>query len=90
MKCYDCRYLDRSIVLATYPPKYICTYEGKAHFADDTCKYEHVPVVRCKDCKHSISDGYHEKAVGCTYWIIGDDIPQGKNEFCSYGERKEE
>ena len=53
MRCFECRYLDRSKVLACYPPKYYCTYDNTTHFADDECKYEHYPIVQCKDCEHS-------------------------------------
>lgn len=51
MRCFECRYLDRSKVLTCYPPKYYCTYDKTTHFADDECKYEHYPIVRCKDCE---------------------------------------
>ena len=53
MRCFECRYLDRSEVLTCYPPKYYCTYDNTTHFADDECKYEHYPIVRCKDCKYA-------------------------------------
>lgn len=86
MRCFECRYLDRSKVLTCYPPKYYCTYDKTTHFADDECKYEHYPIVRCKDCKHQehchetvahtrIHDGFNE------HW--SEQI-----EWCSRGESK--
>jgi hypothetical protein len=42
------------------------------------------PVVRCKDCKHLMfSDCYGE----CTKALFSIVSP---NDFCSYGERKEQ
>ena len=81
MRCFECRYLDRSKVLTCYPPKYYCIYDKTAHFADDECKSEHYPIVRCKDCKWY---GH----VGCAIKIVDDsDAPQD-NDYCSFGERK--
>ena len=45
------------------------------------------PVVRCKDCKYwqDNNDGYpHEE---CRWW--NGETPDA-NDFCSYGERREE
>ena len=39
-----------------------------------------VPVVRCKDCKHFMSD--------ICYFDMGLHFCRG-DDFCSYGERKE-
>lgn len=44
-------------------------------------------VVRCKDCKHRVENSKmcsHPKAIG---W---DAIEPDDNDFCSYGERKED
>ena len=42
-------------------------------------------VVRCKDCKH------REIQNGCdSLYCRLLDIAMGKNDFCSYGERREE
>lgn len=87
MRCFECRYLDRSKVLTCYPPKYYCTYDKTTHFADDECKYEHYPIVRCKDCRH----GWYDDDI--EYYTCRH--PKGLNEelygvdFCSYGERRE-
>ena len=80
MKCFECRYLDRSKVLTCYPPKYYCTYDKTTHFADDECKYEHYPIVRCKDCRHANFD--------CPYPVCNLlEMNIGDNDFCSWGER---
>ena len=51
------------------------------------------PIVRCKDCKYfnhrehecENSDVHHDSEGGAQY-SIGFDV----DDFCSYGERKEE
>ena len=47
-----------------------------------------VPVVRCRDCKH-----WHKDTVFCDYMPYGE-TPERVNwyadDFCSYGERKED
>ena len=56
---------------------------------EKTCKHfknkaDVVPVVRCIDCKHLMfSDCYGECSIG----YMGIVSP---NDYCSYGERKEE
>jgi hypothetical protein len=42
-----------------------------------------VPVVRCKDCKHTDDDGCG--AIYCEKW---DRWEMPEDFFCSYGERK--
>ena len=45
-----------------------------------------VEVVRCRDCKHFFRDSCFNKV-----WGEGDPVPEvNKNDFCSYGERKEQ
>ena len=39
-------------------------------------------VVRCKDCKYAIQDGDE--------YLCIDDAPNKPDDFCSYGERKDE
>ena len=47
-----------------------------------------VPVMRCKDCKHCIRELAQGKWEGsCRYWNTHSVM---LNDFCSYGERKEE
>lgn len=53
MKCYECKWLDRSIVLTSSPPQYICTLGFGSHYADHECEYDFMPIVRCKDCRHA-------------------------------------
>lgn len=42
-----------------------------------------VPVVRCKDCKW-----YGE--AGCAIHIVDDSDKPKENDFCSFGERKDD
>lgn len=91
MRCFECRYLDRSKVLTCYPPKYYCTYDKTTHFADDECKYEHYPIVRCKDCRYywgNLSEDDTDEMYGECRWD-NDEMPND-DDFCSYGERAEQ
>ena len=45
-----------------------------------------VEVVRCKDCKYSIKDTF--KRTMCNRAFTMFEVQQ--NDFCSYGERKED
>ncbi len=52
----------------------------------DALTIDAVPVVRCKDCKHSWED---ISGLCCSYMVCVDrTVPD--DFFCSYGERKEE
>ena len=45
-----------------------------------------VEVVRCKDCKHeNVHHAISDKCTWCDYWGIDPDF----DDFCSYGERKD-
>ena len=87
MRCFECRYLDRSKVLTCYPPKYYCTYDNTTHFTDDECKYEHYPIVRCKDCEYWHNDymgDWCSKVSGMSpRWTKADD-------FCSWAKMKDD
>jgi hypothetical protein len=53
-----------------------------------------VPVVRCKDCKHSkykpiigkLEEGEQPTLLYCTMFVNGQHIYE--DDYCSYGERK--
>lgn len=56
-----------------------------------------VQVVRCKDCKHvhcRIYHGWQEPIYTCTHlrsrWNADNDLEVNPDNFCSYGERKED
>ena len=56
-----------------------------------------VPVVRCKDCKYvycHIYHGWQEPIYTCTHlrsrWNSNNDLDVNPDNFCSYGERKED
>ena len=44
-------------------------------------------VVRCKDCKHTDTDGCKDPAIYCKVW---DRWEMPEDGFCSYGERRSE
>lgn len=90
MKCYECKYLDRSIVLASFPPQYRCTMLGGTHYADDECEYEFMPVVQCKDCKYLVQEKWDDKSIlFCSHFNSDLElIGMGEESFCSYGEKE--
>lgn len=48
-----------------------------------------VPVVRCKDCKHCCLDLSGRDAHLCMRKEVGFVVRRKLDDFCSYGERKE-
>lgn len=84
MRCFECRYLDRSKVLTCYPPKYYCTYDNTTHFADDECKYEHYPIVRCKDCKNWRESHSEDEESYCYI----DGRTTDSTDYCSWAKMK--
>ena len=91
MKCYECKWLDRSVVLTSSPPQYRCTLGFGAHYADHECEYDFMPIVRCKDCKHQEfyykdAESFFCKETG----MVNMHLDDGDGEFwCKYGERKQ-
>ena len=54
---------------------------------EDMLDMNSIEVVRCKDCKH-----WHKDAVFCDYMPYGEASERVNwyaDDFCSYGERKE-
>ena len=49
-----------------------------------------VEVVRCKDCKHWECYGGEDKHKGDCLELVGLDSCMYENDFCSYGERKDD
>lgn len=51
-----------------------------------------VEVVRCKDCKWYDADGEEMNTQGHCWYKNGEPVMQNMkpNDFCSYGERKQE
>ena len=66
-----------------------CEYNGQDCWtrliAETLIANDVVPVVRCKDCKHYEKDG---SIYRCVDWkgLFGNCKP---DDFCSYGERKD-
>ena len=80
MHCYECDYLDRSMVLTSYPPQMRCTIDNKTHIASHICEYDIVPVVRCKNCIYN-PDKEEKNNIYCSV----TDLEWGPNDFCSAG-----
>lgn len=59
------------------------------YFASTLVKNDVVPVVRCKDCKHyqesTQAKGFYRCKYSSTY---EHDVLVLPNDFCNYGERK--
>ena len=85
-----------SLLILADPNPYICESESGScelttctecrarSTADLLIENDFLPVVRCKDCKHLMfSDCYGECGKGHMSIVSPDD-------FCSYGERKDE
>lgn len=93
MKCYECKWLDRSIVLTSSPPQYRCTLGFGSHYADHECEYDFMPIVRCKDCKwHKLTDNNETEICTNKQWDISMAVYPiiSADDYCSYGERREE
>ncbi len=88
MKCYECKWLDRSVVLASFPPQYRCTLGFGSHYADHECEYDFMPIVHCKDCRHAVECN---KSVQYTR-NESNSVTIGYTpiKWCSRGERKKE
>lgn len=93
MKCYECKWLDRSVILTSNPPQYGCTLGFGSHYADHECEYDFMPIVRCKDCRW-YQDTFFNTKVN-PYCVKEFDEEFGalrggitEDSFCSWGERK--
>lgn len=77
--------ISRSALLAEYDRVHVGAPGGARKLMQDAPTIDAVPVVRCKDCKNYAFDGiyYHCKEMG--FYSNNRE----RNEFCSYGERKE-
>lgn len=92
MKCYECKWLDRSVVLTSNPPKYGCTLGFGSHYADHECEYDFMPIVRCKDCFYLDEDEFEngDVVLFCNFMRAElNDMEMDGEGFCSNGERRE-
>jgi hypothetical protein len=48
---------------------------------------EVVEVVRCKNCEHFRDWG---NCTTCAFWTVDWDVPVSPDDYCSYGNRKED
>lgn len=72
-------------------------FYGAMQMLDELQPADVVPVVRCKDCKYvycHIYHGWQEPIYTCTHlrsrWNSNNDLDVNPDNFCSYGERKED
>ena len=86
MKCYECKWLDRSVILTSIPPQYGCTLGFGSHYADHECEYDFMPIVRCKDCRHAVECNKNVQYTRNEPNSV--TIGYTKIDFCSHGERK--
>lgn len=79
MSCYDCIHCDRCSDFESGFSAHCADVSKCKHFRN---KADFVEVVRCKDCCE-----YSGK-----YCLLTDDTEDRRcpDDFCSYGERKEE
>ena len=89
MKCYECRWLDRSVILTSIPPQYRCTLGFGSHYADHECEYDFMPIVRCKECRwwNGSQETMHNNHL-CRNWSKFGSINTSADDYCSYGERE--
>lgn len=57
---------------------------------DDAPTVDAVEVVRCKDCTHWTGRKYNVHINGFLPWCRFSALQREANDFCSYGERKED
>ena len=97
MKCYECKWLDRSVVLTSIPPQYRCTLGFGSHYVYHECEYDFMPIVRCKDCRWRREEKrpmYHEEwfTIDEGDGFADDDYEITDNTedsgFCHKGERR--
>ena len=83
------------IHIPAYEPSLECTERLRHGEIDIDLGEDVVEVVRCKDCKHSTEKQgfenriWNDDCVMCDHIAPSDRIPMNKNDFCSYGERKD-
>lgn len=82
------RLIDANALTAEYDRVHIGE-PGKARkLMEDAPTIDAVEVVRCKDCKYGDWDSEPDDAMVCMR--TKDGFWRSGNDFCSYGERKED
>ena len=67
------------------PSSWAAAYEQFLTDIENCPTVDAVPVVRCKDCKHTKTDGMADPAIYCKKW---DRWEMPSDFYCKYGERK--
>lgn len=78
MKCYECKWLDRSVILTSSPPQYGCTLGFGSHYADHECEYDFMPIVRRKSEKEYLDKTFPEHDGG--EWFDITDMMTGESK----------
>lgn len=83
--CRYCVLLDKEQVneLIDAAPTVEIDRPTRSQFKRMAVQLGYEPVVRCKDCKHRDPE---DKRCGCGYWH--NLLTTNDNDFCRYGERK--
>lgn len=64
-------------------------FEKAAQILEKLPTADVMPVLRCEDCKFSCKDGNGRTCEGYWYELSEFAVPVKDDDFCSYGERKE-
>lgn len=88
-------YIEREKVLEIAKDEYYSDFHKSMadltslkELLEDTPIADVVEVVRCKDCKYFIRNVFNQTACDRTFDVFG--IGMLEDDFCSYGERKDE
>lgn len=74
-------------------PRYLAQLQERTnlkHKIYDMPTADVVPVVRCRDCKHYVKGSCNAHSVWPDEYSTGYDCRPDDDDFCSYGERKED
>lgn len=76
------------------PAAYCAGWNGLLNIINDTPTIDAVPVVRCRECKHSslpakLTQIYGKKDTLTCHYGPCNRRNVGADDFCSYGERKD-
>lgn len=90
-------YVSRQYLLNEYDRQHKGPPGGARKIIAEAPAEDVAQVVMCKDCKHvycRIYHGWQEPIYTCTHlrsrWNINNDLEVNPDDFCSYGERKED
>ena len=80
--CGDCDVYSQPVVYGTY-----LGLKSSKSFIETAESADVVRIVRCKDCIHRDPE---DKKCDCSFQARGGIFPMNDDDFCSYGEMREE